>query len=186
MSDRVSQTVLVCEDEVHERLVKAFLVRCGLASRAPYVKSLVASKMQQGGNDVWVLHRFPEEVHACRQRNAKAKTRLLVMIDSDSLTVEERRSQLSNRLTQAGLEDIGTSEPMIVLIPKRNAETWISALLGRQVDENEDCKDWDRPSREDFRRAAEALFQWSRPGATPGSTCVPSLRDALREWARIH
>lgn len=186
MSDRVSQTVLLCEDEVHERLVKAYINRCGLRSRPPYVKSLVASQMQKGGNDVWVLNRFVEEVHACRQRHKRAQTSLIVMIDADKFTVEERRSQLSNRLTQAGHQDVRNSEPVIIFIPKRNCETWICALLGRQVEEDEDCKDWERPSREDFRRAADALFQWSRPGATPGPTCVPSLRSALPEWTKIH
>src|SRR6516162_4062600 len=98
MSDRVSQTVLLCEDEVHERLVKAYLKQCGRDFRPPYVKSRVASQMQKGGNDVWVLNHVAEEVQACRQRHKRTRTLLIVVIDADKLTVEKRRSQLASRL----------------------------------------------------------------------------------------
>src|SRR4051794_29168919 len=98
MTRRVSQTILLCEDEAQERLVKAYLKQCGLPYQAPAVRTVVASREKQGGNDSWVLNRFPKELHACRQRQKKAQTLLIVMIDADHHTVEDRRQQLFERV----------------------------------------------------------------------------------------
>src|SRR5436190_113502 len=112
MSRRVSQTVLLCEDEAHERIVKAFMKECGL-------------------------------------------------------------------------EEFGQEEPAVLLIPKRHIETWIDVLLGKVVTEDENCKTHDRRSKEEIRKAAQALFAWSRPNATPDRNCVDSLKAALSEWRKI-
>ena len=53
------------------------------------------------------------------------------------------------------------------------------ALLGEAVHENEPCKDWDNPSRDQMRTAARTAYDWARENATPGPTCVPSLAIAL-------
>jgi hypothetical protein len=186
MSNRVSQFILLCEDEAQERLTKAYLKKCGLASQSPYVKSLVASREQRGGNDGWVLDRFPKELKACRQRHkAKANTLLIVLIDADNHSVEDRRRQLYDRVVSSGLDEFGASEPAVILIPKRHIETWICALVGNTVTEEEDCKPWEKPDKEIIRLAAQTLFDWSRPNATPGKTCVPSLQTALPEWNKI-
>ncbi len=185
MSERVSQTILLCEDELQERLAKAYVKKCGLPYQPPYLKALVASREQQGGNDSWVLNQFPRQLHACRQRQKKARTLLIVLIDADKHSVEDRRRQLMDRLTSAGFEAFGQTEPAVLLIPKRHIETWIRALLGEQVTEEQDCKTWQDAKKEEIRRAADAVFAWSRANATPGQTCVPSLKTALAEWKKI-
>jgi hypothetical protein len=186
MSDRVSQTILLCEDDEHERLIKAYLKRCGLRFQSPNVKSLVACREQQGGNDAWVLNRFPKELHACRQRQKrKGKTLLIVLIDADKYSVDDRRRQLLERAKSAGLEQFAENEPVALLIPKRHIETWIRALLSETVTEEQDCKTWHVPTREEIRQAAQTLYEWSRPKATPGPSCVQSLRAALPEWRKI-
>jgi hypothetical protein len=151
MSDRVSETILLCEDDEHERLTKAYLKKCGQRSKAPTVRSIVAN--EQGGNDAWVLNRFPKELHACRQRLKRTgKTRLIVLIDADKYSAEDRRRQLLERATAAGLAELAPNEPVALLIPKRNIEK---------------------------------LYEWSRPNAIPGSSCVPSLAAALADWRKI-
>jgi hypothetical protein len=185
MSDRVSQTIVICEDEAHQRLTKAYLKRCGLPADPPMVKWLVANREQQGGNDAWVLSRFPKELHACRQRSKRAKTLLVVLIDADSNTVENRRRQLLERAKSEGIDEWGSNEPVVLLIPKRHIETWIRVLLGETVTEEEDCKSWKPTDKDDYRRAAQTVFDWSRPNATAGPSCVPSLRGALPEWKKI-
>jgi len=166
MSDRVSETILLCEDDEHERLTKAYLKKCGQRSQAPTVRSIVAS--EQGGNDAWVLNRFPKELHACRQRLKRTgKTRLIVLIDADKYSAEDRRRQLLERATAAGLAELAPNEPVALLIPKRNIETWIRALLGEKVNEEQDCKTSHRPSKDQIRQAVEKLYEWSRPPDTP-------------------
>ena len=187
MSDRVSRTTVLCEDEAQERLVREYLKTCKLSCDPPQVIWRVASKLQYGGNDHWVLKEFSDELHACRQRSAKAKTLLIVVIDADAkFSVEQRRDQLCERVQQTGYSDFGGDDPAVLLIPKRHIETWIAVLLGKTVTEDEDCKDWEPPSKKQFRGAAEALYQWARPNATFGTNCVPSLKNSLPEWRKIH
>lgn len=186
MSERVSQTILLCEDEAHERFVTAYMKRCGLATDARSLTRLVASRKQHGGNDHWVLNEFPKQLHACRQRQkAKAETLLIVMIDADKQSVQERRRQLLERLKSAGFEDFSANEPAVLLIPKYHVETWIRALTGEMVDETEDCKPWEKIEKGVLQNAAQTLFDWSRANAIPGPTCVQSLKTALPDWKKI-
>jgi hypothetical protein len=186
MSKRVSQTILLCEDAAQERLTKAYMQRCRLPTGPPDVISLVASRMMHGGNDHWVLTQFPKQLHACRQRKKRSKTLLIVLLDADEKhTVEGRRRQLLATVTAAGYEDFGSEEPAVLLFPKRNIETWIPALLEQTVNEEDDYKTRDKSTKEDFRKAAETLYQWSRLNAVPGSTCVSSLLTSLPEWRKI-
>ncbi|MCH8923926.1 MAG: hypothetical protein IIA67_12355 [Planctomycetes bacterium] len=78
----------------------------------------------------------------------------------------------------------GADEPITVLVPKRHVETWIQALLGNDVDESADYKR-PKPTPQDFKNAAETLYDWTRPNARLGENCPPSLSDAVSEWQRI-
>lgn len=182
MSNRASQIILLCEDEEQERLAKQYMRQCDLDTERRVV-SKVASR--SGGNDSWVLNEFSKELDACRKRNTRTKTLLVVMIDADKFTVEDRSQQLSKRVKSAELEEISNNDPLALLIPKRNIETWICALLGETVDEQTDYKKKKKPTRDDFRKAAQMLYQWTRPKAALGKTCVPSLAAALPEWKKI-
>jgi hypothetical protein len=185
MSDRASQIILLCEDELHERLVKAYMKECGLETQEPCVRSLVASRLVQGGNVDWVLREFPGQVQACRQRQKRAKTLLVVMADADKYTVQQRLQHFNDRLQQQGAEPLGAEDPIILLIPRRHGETWLASLLGKIVTEEEDCKGWNKPTKDEIRQAASTAYQWARPNAKPGATCVSSLKQALADWHRI-
>ena len=185
MSKRVSKAVLLCEDEAHQRLVRAFLKRCGISNLDRLLTEKVASKLKKGGNDVWVLENFHIELQAVRQRQkAKAETLLIVVIDADKHSVVERRSELNVRAKNAEMEQLGEEE-IALLIPKRNIETWFRALLGETVDEEKDYKNNQKPTKEEIRQAAEKLYEWSCPGATLGKSCAPSLAASLPIWQMI-
>jgi hypothetical protein len=149
------------------------------------VDAQVASERQQGDAGAWVLREFPRQLHACRQRAKRTSTLLVVLIDADKWTVAERRNQLNQQLKQAGHEQLESNDPNTLLIPRRHVETWICALLGQSVTEEDDCKDWKQPTKDDFRRAANTAYDWARDNATPGPTCVDSLRIALPEWRKV-
>src|SRR5947209_5988516 len=111
MSNRVSQAVLLCEDQEHERLVIAFVKQCGI--RKPYdsIVPKVASKLRAGGNVGWVLDEFPKELRSIRNRQKKAESLLIVVIDADNSTVDERRGELNERAQRAGLDPIRPDDP---------------------------------------------------------------------------
>jgi hypothetical protein len=145
----------------------------------------VASRKQHGGNDAWVLAHFVDQLHACRQRAKKAKTLLVVFIDADRWTVDERRREFNLRLEQVGREPLHDKDPFVLLIPRRHIETWISSLLGQTVNETDSYKTGKAPSKPQIREAAQTLFEWARENARPGPTCVPSLATALPQWRKI-
>ncbi len=185
MSSRVSKAVLLCEDQAHVRLTTAFLKKCGIEGLDRILRPRVASRLRAGGNIGWVLDEFPGELRASRNRQKKAETLLIVMIDADHASVADRRRELNECAKKAGLEPIGADESVAILIPKRHIETWIRALLGHNVTEEEICKTNAAATKEEVRQAAEQLFAWSRPNAEPGPSCVPSLVEALPTWHRL-
>ena len=180
MSSRVSQVVLLCEDDLQARLVRAFMKLLGLNAQ---VREIIASRMAYGGNVSWVLNRFPSELHACRQRHKLVRTLLIVMIDADDFSTEERRRALSNKCVAAEYSPLIENDPLAILIPKRHVETWICNLLGIAVEETQDCKSIASTKKEDIRRAAQTLEAWVT-NVLPES-CVPSLKQSVPELRRI-
>jgi hypothetical protein len=174
----------LCEDDEHRRLAIAYLKHCRINTDRLVVEK-VASRLQQGGNVGWVLSEFPRQLHACRQRHKRAKTLLVVMLDADQHTVEQRRRQLNERLKHEGHEDLDADDPVALLIPRRHVETWVCALLGQVVTEEDDCKGRCKMTKAEIRQAAQTAYEWARENATPGPTCVQSLRTAFPEWRKL-
>lgn len=186
MSNRVSKVVLLCEDEAHSRLFRAYLKQVGIPNIDRIMTAEVASQKVHGGNVGWVLDHFPRELYACRKRQTEAETLLVVMIDADEGTVEDRRKQLDNRARREKMEPLSTDDPTLaLLIPKRNVETWIRSLLGESATEIEDYKQGKKSTPSQYNDAARTLYAWSRPNATPGITCTMSLGVSLSDWHRI-
>ena len=120
---------------------------------------------------------------ACRARHAN--TLLIVVTDADDLTVNDREQTLRDALAQHGYPVIKNAEPVVILIPKWQVETWVKCLLGQTVLESD--KESDKPpvSSREITEAAGVLFARARPNASVGGTCVDSLRAALPSWRRI-
>jgi len=175
VSDRVSQYVLLCEDDMQETLVRTYLKQCGVLSHDIVLRNADGSKH---GGIGWVLRQFPAELNTCRQRHKRAKTCLIVMADGDDLAVADREREFQDEAA------FTAADPLVVLLPKRHVETWVCAATGRSVTEAEDCKKY-RLERSDIREAARQIHTWARSELPDDSTCVPSLWAALPRWRRI-
>lgn len=169
MPDRVSQIVLLCEDDPQEQLVRRYLDKCGLRTLEPTLRVRNASREVHGGNVTWLLREFPREMEACRKRHAAhAKTLLIVVVDADFGTVAARRAQLPTI----------ADDPVIALIPKRHIETWVRCGLGLIVDEVADCKN-PPLKKSEIKSAADVIHGWARDSPPPAAHCVDSLRTSL-------
>ncbi|NOT02033.1 MAG: hypothetical protein HOP29_15575 [Phycisphaerales bacterium] len=177
MPERISQTILLCEDDEHERLVRAYLKACGHNTKEPYLRPRNASRAVNGGNVGWVIREFPNELNACRKRHAN--TLLIVVVDADDFTTGERREQLPCD------PPLSSGDSVVILIPKRHVETWIRSATGGKVNEVDDYKRPKPTNSQIIDEAARTIRGWSRDNPTPGPTCVTSLRDALPEWRRV-
>lgn len=180
---RPSQVIVLIEDIRHQQFVWRYLRRCGLEQHAI---RLVPYPAGQGSGEQWVREQFAIEAKAYRQRRAHAETVLIVMIDADDLSVQERLAQLDQSIEEPQAAPIRLDAEQIArLVPKRNVETWILCLNDFAVDEEADYK----RSRNDWatliRPGSETLYYWTRPNAQPPASCIPSLRLGVTELKRL-
>jgi hypothetical protein len=176
---RVSQVVVLVEDERQQRFVRSYLKQLNYTSRDIRFEPLAGGR---GSGEAWVRARYALNVKAYRARATRARTSLVVAIDADTEDVARRTRQLEDSLSAEGLSPRTIQERIIHLIPKRNIETWI--LNGNSVDEETDFRR--APGVDDqIAVAAQALFDWTRPTAVPPPHCVPSLRSVIDELRRL-
>lgn len=147
---------------------------------------LVPYPVGEGSGEQWVRENFALEVKAYRLRHAHAETALIIIIDADALSVQERLAQLDQNIEGAEAVRIRLDEEQIArLVPKRNVETWILCLNDVAVDEEADYKrtrnDWETLNRS----GSETLYRWTRPSAQLPTSCIPSLRLGVAELKRL-
>lgn len=186
MPERIANKIILAEDTVQQNLVRRYLERCGHAP--PFRLVALPARGTGGSGEKYVRDQYPQQVQACRSSlGRRAAALLVVVVDADMETTERRTAQLASALQAAGMTARGNEEPIVVLIPKRQVETWIRALLGNQVDEETDYKKapYSMPVANEIKSAASELRQWTHPGVGPGPTSPPSLTASIPEWRKI-
>ncbi len=173
--------IVVLEDARHEMLVRRYLKKRGMGEREMRFER---SPSGEGNAEGWVRKTFVKEVNVYRGRYAK--TALIVVIDADNHTVQDRWRQLDGVLEDGGKPRVDVEHEQIArLVPKRNVETWILCLNGHDVDEEDDYK----KKRDDWNdlipQAAGMLIEWTRQKPEPPSHCIDSLRSGVRELNRL-
>ncbi len=176
-----SLVIVLLEDDHQRMLLYRYLKRCGLA----YATTILPSPSGRGSAEQWVRKRFIEEVIAYRGRQAKAKTALIVVIDADGHSVQDRLRQLDQTLKDGGKPILDENEHVARLVPKRNVETWILCLNENAVDEETDYKNTRSTWGDLIPVAAEALYDWTRPKADLPNRCIDSLRTGVGELSRL-
>jgi len=173
-----SRVFVLVEDERHRALILRYLIECGLEQHEMRIQLSPAGR---GSAENWVLKKFVSETRTYRSRQARAESALIVMIDADTRSVQDRWNQLDQALTDNGEPTVSRGERIARLVPKRNVETWILCLNGQDVNETVDYSGERRNWNTLTPQAAETLCQWSRPNAGPPNPCVDSLQVGVRE-----
>jgi hypothetical protein len=170
--------IVVVEDAHHRMLIYRYLLQRGMGP-----VRIELSPSGQGSAEAWVRKTFVKEVSAYRNRHAQ--TKLIVVIDADTATVEDRLRQLDQALIENGKAPIDArTEQIARLIPKRNVETWVLCLNGHSVDEETNYKKTRNDWNELIPQASETLLDWTR-SVEPPNHCVDSLRNGVRELKRL-
>jgi hypothetical protein len=177
-----SLVTVIVEDERHEMLVRRYLRRRGME---PHQMTFVPSPSGRGSAEQWIRARFGKEVNACRNRQSRAATGLIVVIDADIQTVRSRMDQLAEALAESGAEPIENDEQIVRLVPKRNVETWILCLNEQAVDEVTDYKRTGNDWAGLIPPASEAPYRWTRPNTVLPNYCTDSLRGGIMELSRL-
>ena len=178
-----SRVIALVEDEHHEMLVRRYLKRCGWNE---HEMRMNRSPSGRGSAEGWVRKEFPKEIKAYRRRQASAQTDLIVMIDADAHSVQERLNQLDQALTASAQQAVAEQERIARLVPKRNVETWILCLNNQpDLDENTNYTREGRNWHDLIPPAAETLSRWTKSPDKLPTHCLSSLRIGVRELRRL-
>ncbi|QSV63644.1 MAG: hypothetical protein HEQ26_13675 [Dolichospermum sp. DL01] len=128
MTQRRLQITILCEDKQQEIFARHFLKKRGFTGN---IKPKICL---EGAGEQFVRDNYSKEVKAYRSKNYLSGM-LIVLIDADKKTVEERLKQLDDALIENAQELRQPHEKIAIFVPKRNIETWIHYLQGTNVDE---------------------------------------------------
>ena len=123
--------------------------------------------------------RYPAELKAIRHRQ---NAFLLVVIDADNRTTEGRRSQLDQECAKQGVPGRTSREPVIVMVPRRNIETWFAYLDGQTIDET---RVYPHLSSADQKSLADKLYRMCHRAQKLVEPVPPSLTEACGEYEKL-
>lgn len=174
MSARI---VLLCEDIQTDCFVRRFLRYRGFDHRD--IRTLSIPHGRRSGEQ-WVRNQYPKELKAIRVRQ---RAFLIAIIDADALTTKDRHAQLDRACADQGVPRRELTDPAIVVIPRRNIETWFEYLRGATVDETTTYPRLKRPS--DCHPLARALYRMCHEEQKLADPAPPALVEACREYQRL-
>ena len=169
---------LLCEDSQTDAFVRRFLRRRNFGSRD--IRTLPLPGGRQSGEQ-WVRERFPDELRAIRGRK---NAYLIVVTDADKYSTEARRAQLDAECEEKQIPRRGDGDPVLVIVPRRNIETWL-AYLGSGTAVEED-RSYPRLKRErDCADHAANLYRMCHEEQRLDEAAPPSLREACDEYRKL-
>ena len=135
----LARVIVLAEDEQHQQFICHYLYRlpADAAGGRRYEHHDIRRVIAPGGRgsaEQWVRRQYPAEVKEFRRRSRRLRLALIVVIDADTGQVDHRDRQLRQALQDAGLDVREADESIVHLIPRRNIETWILCLSGKQMD----------------------------------------------------
>ena len=141
MSIRRVKIVLLCEDSQQEAFTRRFLKGMGWNTRELRVEK---NPSASGSAEQWVREKFPDELSVYRQRRQRAASALIAMIDADNKDVQTRIAEFEGACNSMQIAFRAGGEAVAIAVPRRNIETWIHYLTGRQVNEQDTYSKLDR------------------------------------------
>ncbi len=170
------EIVLLCEDQNTNTFVRRFLR--GRQFKARDIRTLPLPHGSQSGEQ-WVRGRYPTELKAIRSRQGAY---LIVVIDADRHTTQQRRFQLDEECRAKEVQPRTDRDPVILLAPRRNIETWFAYLDGESVEETEDYSAW---NSKDPRRFAEELYRMCHEVQRLREPVPASLAESCQEYRKL-
>ncbi|MEO5339887.1 MAG: hypothetical protein H7837_05120 [Magnetococcus sp. MYC-9] len=165
---------ILCEDTRHQKLLRLYLAGRGVEMRK---MSFFPLPKGRGSGEQHVRETFPRAVHTHRTRGWENRA-LLVMVDGDKDPT--RKQQLLALLSPGRAKE----ERIIVLVPRRNVETWLFAFSRGGCDVDEQGTDYKNNFREgDVQQAVQNMVSQCHGSGFPSAPL--SFLDAVQEWQRL-
>ena len=116
----------------------------------------------------------PDELRAYKQKKNNLSLALIVMIDADLKSQDERKLYLEMECRKANVVR-ENDDAVAIFVPTRNIETWIAFLRGEQIDETTDYKPLKKGEESFCLPSVKALLEVCRkrqlPPDPPSSLC---------------
>lgn len=183
MMGRASKVIILCEDKQHAVFVMRFLKkRYGYDTRACRVLPFPSGG---GAGEQFVRERYAKELKAYRQRSSSAKTVLVVVIDADADSVENRVGQLERSCRDQSIEPRQSGELVVHVIPKRNIGTWLAWLDGQEANEDDDYPRYKFRKQSDGNPMTDRLVEMCQSQPAIALKMPSSMTAVCRDFARI-
>jgi hypothetical protein len=140
---------------------------------------VMKSPAAKGSAEQWVRQEFVSELKAYRQRRQRAASAMVVMIDADMRSIQDRINELDAECTTASIPFRADDEAVAIAVPRRNIETWINYLNEQPVDELSEYPRLGRAS--DCGPAVARLVRLCRSTGLK-TDAPPALAAACREY----
>jgi hypothetical protein len=177
------QAVVLCEDLQAQVFVRRVLLALGYDGHRIRVVPYPADG--RGSGEQHVRERYPSELAQHRRRAARTRAVLAVHTDADRFTVAARFAALADELREKGVPQRAAEEPVAILVPKWNIETWIHFFLdGPPVDEDKSDYAKYTGHEADAAPSAEQFAAHARARTVPHQA-PPSLEIGLEEARRV-
>ena len=177
---RAVDIVILCEDIQTEIFVRAFLKRRGYSARQVHTEKL-PNGTQSG--EQWVRQSFPGQLQAIRKRERAV---LLVFIDADTYTLDQRRAQLNDACREVKVPVRTITDRVLIAVPKRNIETWFAYLRGNVVDELTAYDKYKPNEKAKCHSQAEYLHDLCFKEQKLRRPAPPSLKEACEEYRNLN
>ncbi len=157
---------------------------CGGSSNGATSILVISQRSRfRGGSqsgEQWVRTRYPRELKAIR---GKQRAYLIVVTDADTRSTEARRAQLESECERQQIPRRTDGDPVLVVVPRRNIETWLAYLGGTPVDE---VTTYPRLYRaRDCAAHANRLYVMCHDVQRLDEPAPPSLREACEEYRKL-
>ena len=176
MAARNVGVVFVCEDLQHAVFARRFFESRGYKKRQFRVEK---SPSGRGSAEQWVRNAYVKELITYRARHGNHV--VVILIDGDGGTVQERIQQLDKECRKANVQTRRDEERVAVFVPSRNIETWLTFLDGEKVDETTSYTKLKR--EKECQRHVDALSKMCDQGAL-SEPAPPSLVAACDEFLK--
>ena len=143
---QAAQIVILAEDVRHRKIINRYLRSKGYSPHQ--IRILLPDVLhRQTAGLTFIRTEYAIQIKALREVLTKRSTYLIVVADADDGTFEDRITDLDARLTAFSQPNRSEAEPILLIVPRRNVETWMYFIAGNSVDEETDynpqCRSFD-------------------------------------------
>ena len=103
---------------------------------------------------------------------------MIVCLDADRDSLEKARNDLGKSIQSKGVDNVAPHEGVVILIARRNIESWLECLEGREANEDDDYGH--RKGKEgEVGQAVKKMMAFVRGTESMPNDVLPSIRGAV-------